>query len=524
MNPLEELALWPLVVARAAATPDAVLAVDERDRTLTFAGLRDQAEHAARSLQALGVRAGTIVSWQLPTRIESLVAVCALARLGAVQNPLLPIYRERELTFISHQIRPAFHLSPGTWRGYDYDDLARRTFPVDTRIVTCSPDRPACADDSTPAALAPWPRPSGDGSGDDAVRWVFYTSGTTADPKGARHTDRSVATPAVGFSRAVALTPGDRLPLVFPFTHVGGINILIALLMSGAGAILVEHFDPAATPGRLADLGVTIGGSGTPFILLYLELQRRRPDVPLFPRLRVALAGASPKPPQLHEEVKRELGGVGVISGYGLTEAPMVTFCSVEATDEHKATTEGPASAGAELRIVAEGNDCRPGEVGEVWARGPHLCRGYVDASLDAAAFTPDGWFRSGDLGFLDDEGYLTITGRIKDIIIRNGENISAKEIEDVLYGHRAVADVAVIGVPDRRAGERCCAVVVTAPGQDPLTMGTLTEWCRSQGLMTQKIPERLELIDELPRNASGKVQKHHLREHYVDGTALPQG
>ena len=187
--------------------------------------------------------------------------------------------------------------------------------------------------------------------------------------------------------------------------------------------------------------------------------------------MRAFPGGGAPKPPQLHHDLKAAFpGSAGILSGYGLTEAPILTMSGVHDSDQHLADTEGFAMPGVQLRLVTtDGRVAGPGEEGEVRATAPQLMKGYLDASLDAEAFDDDGYFRTGDLGVLDDEGYLTITGRLKDIIIRKGENISAKEVEDLLYGHPKVGDVAVIGLPDPDTGERACAVVATAEGAEPL-------------------------------------------------------
>jgi acyl-CoA synthetase (AMP-forming)/AMP-acid ligase II len=226
--------------------------------------------------------------------------------------------------------------------------------------------------------------------------------------------------------------------------------------------------------------------------------------------------GAAPKPPELHYEMKRELGGVGVVSGWGLTEAPILTMNTVHGTDEQLAETEGPPTGGVELRAVRlDGTVAPPGDVGELQAKGPQVFRGYVDESLNDAAFDTDGWLRTGDLGVIRADGHVVITGRVKDVIIRKGETISAKEVEDLLFTHPAVADVAVIGLPDRALGERSCAVIVPQPGAAPPTLADVFDFLTGEGLMTQKIPEQLEIVAELPRNPTGKVLKHQLRATY---------
>ncbi|HZP28091.1 MAG TPA: AMP-binding protein [Acidimicrobiia bacterium] len=506
MADLNEPTLWRLIEARAAATPGALLVVDEHDRELTFAAYRDACLRAAAGLAALGVGEGSAVSWQLPTWIESFVVVGALARLGAVQNPILPICRAREVGFITRQTRAELLLVPGVWRGFDYPAMAYDLVDGDggPKVVVVDRELP----DADPGSLPPVP--TGD---DDPVRFLFYTSGTTADPKGARHTDRTVAASARGVNRALDLGPDDRFGLVFPFTHVGGIATLFGLMMTGAAAIVVEAFDPEPSVEVLRRHGVTIAGAGTAFWLAFLHEQRRQPGVPIFPKLRAMAGGGSPKPPTLHTEIKTEVGGIGVASGYGLTECPSLALGTVRDPDPKLSVTDGRPAPGVEIRIVAEDGRVLPaGHVGEVRVRGPQLFKGYVDAALDTEAFDDDGFLRTGDLGRLDADGYLIISGRLKDIIIRKGENISAKEVEGILYAHPKIADVAVVGLPDPERGELACAVAVLAPGAGGLTLDEIGEWCRDHGLMVQKIPERLELVDQLPKNPAGKVLKDALR------------
>jgi acyl-CoA synthetase (AMP-forming)/AMP-acid ligase II len=492
--------LWALIERRARETPDALMAVDESGRRLTFDEYRRDAERAAAGLAALGVARGAAVSWQLPTWIESLVLVAALSRLGAVQNPVLPIYRDRELRFMTAQTGARLLVVPPAWRGFDYPAMANTIAAARDDLDVLVVDR--ALPEGDPSTLPPAPAVPASPA-DLPTAWVFYTSGTTADPKGARHTDATIAAAAVAMNVALELRPDDRSGLVFPFTHIGGITWLFSSLMIGCSNICVERFDPTETVDVLAREDVTLAGSGTPFHLVYLEAQRRRPGTPIFPEVRAFPGGGAPKPPQLHYDMKKELGGVGIVSGYGLTECPILSMGAVGDPDDKLAETEGRAAPGVELRIAQ----------GELRVKGPQLFRGYLDSNLDTDAFDEDGFFRSGDLAVVDDEGFVAITGRLKDVIIRKGENISAKEVEDLLYQHPKVADVAVIGLPDPALGERCCAVVSTKDGFDPLAFAEMVDFLKQRGLAVQKVPEQLELVDVVPRNPTGKTLKHELRQ-----------
>jgi acyl-CoA synthetase (AMP-forming)/AMP-acid ligase II len=220
----------------------------------------------------------------------------------------------------------------------------------------------------------------------------------------------------------------------------------------------------------------------------------------VLPSLRSLAGGGAPKPPELFWQVRRELG-IPILHGYGMTECPMIASGSPSDTDEQLANTDGRPVAGCELRVVG----------GEIRVRGPMLCRGYTDAELTAEAFDADGFFATGDLGHLRPDGHVVLTGRKKELIIRKGENIGPREIEDLLQTHPSVGAVAVIGLPDPERGERVCAVVETRPGAAPLDFAALQAHCRKAGLMAQKIPEQLEVVDALPRNATLKILKHVL-------------
>jgi cyclohexanecarboxylate-CoA ligase len=511
---LEGRNIWDLIVRRAEASPDREMAVDEAGTRLSFGEYRDRCERAAAGLAGLGVDADDVVSWVLPTWVEAMVLFGALRRLGAVQNPILPIYREREVGFIVRQARPKLVVTPGEWKGFDYGAMATAVADgTGARVLGCGRDLP----DGDPADLPPAPSEDmGDPSA--PVRFVYYTSGTTAEPKGARHGDRALRTASIGMSERLHLAEDDRFAFVFPITHIAGGVYLYAAMAYGLTFVLSEAFDPGTTLDLLRRERITQAGAGTFFHQVYLAAQQALPPgEQLFPHVRTFPGGGAPKPPQLHYDVKAAFGGAGVVSGYGMTEAPILTMNDAGSPDEVLAETEGPAVEGAQLRIVTiDGKDAGIGEEGEVRAKGPQVTVGYLDPSLDAAAFDEDGWFRTGDLGRLDEAGNLTITGRLKDVIIRKGENVSAKEVEDLLFTHPRVADVAVVGLPDAERGERVCAVVVTAPGQPDLTFEEMSRHLRDAGLITRKLPEQLEVVEALPRNPSGKVVKFELRDRFA--------
>jgi cyclohexanecarboxylate-CoA ligase len=506
--------IWDLIVRRADASPTAEMAVDQDGQRLSFGEYRDRCERVAAGLAAAGLRAGDVVSWQLPTWLDSMVLMGALRRLDVVQNPILPIYREREVGFIVGQAKPRLLVVPATWRGFDYEAMARSLTdgtPTDTLVAT-----PGKFPEGEVESLPPAPTESMESAG-ASVLWLYYTSGTTAQPKGARHSDLAIRSASVGMSERLQLRDDDRFALVFPLTHIAGAVYVYAAVAYGVAFVVDEAFDPSTTIGLLRRERITQAGAGTFFHQVYLKAQQDLPaGEELFPGVRAFPGGGAPKPPQLHYDVKAAFGGAGIVSGYGLTEAPIITMNDATDTDQALADTEGRPVSGTSVRLVTlDGREAVASEEGEVRVKGPQVTQGYLDPALDAEAFDDEGWFRTGDLGRLDDQGNLIITGRLKDVIIRKGENISAKEVEDLLFTHPKVADVAVVGLPDAEQGERACAVVVAAEGQSPIGFDEMTAHLRDAGLISRKLPEQLEIVDGLPRNPSGKVVKFALQERF---------
>ena len=507
--------VWALVEQAGDRWADRVLLADDHGRSLTGRQLHDAANGVAADLAARGIGAGTVVSWQLPTTLETMVVKLALARLGAVQNPLIPILRQREVAFITRQVGTEVLITAERWRGFAHGDLARTLAAEQgfTVIITDLDTDPASIGNTLrletgdPATLPPTPPLDG-----DPVRWLYTSSGTTADPKGVRHTDRSVMHSASGPIQAAGMNVRDVNPLAIPISHIGGLTMLTAGLMTGMRLVLFDSFDPATTSERMAAHGATLLGSAVPFFLAFFAAQRRHGDTPLFPDLRSVLAGGAPTPAEINREAREVLGVQGIASSWGLTEFPVATFPSPEASVAVLDHTTGPPVAGVTIRTVtADGREGAVGDEGELRLKGPQCFVGYVDARLDADAFDDEGWFRTGDLGVIDADGNVSVTGRLKDIIIRNAENISALEIEEALFRHPGIAEVAVVSAPDPRTGERVCAFVVPQPDAS-LTLESLAAHCRGLGLAVQKCPEQLELVDELPHNPFGKVLKQDLR------------
>jgi len=383
--------------------------------------------------------------------------MAALARLGAVQNPIIPILREHEVGFITGQLSSEFLVVPDVWRGFDHGGLARalvqdKRFEVITVDLVTPPARdelrvPGANTDALPAP----PASTGDAG------WIYYSSGTTAAPKGIRHTDATVIAGATGLVSMIGITSSDVDPIAFPIAHIGGAVKLAAALLTGMQLALFEVFDPATTSRAIAAHHPTFLGSATPFFVGFLEAQRVHGEEPLFPALRGCLAGGAPITAELGRQVRETFGLPGIANASGLTEFAVATSPSLTDSPEVLDHTVGKPVLGVRVRVVDNHEVELPvGHEGELRLKGPQCFLGYVDATLDVDGFDEHAWLRTGDLGLIDTDGHVRVTGRIKDAIIRNAENISALEIENVLAAHPAVADVAVIGVPDPRTASGC--------------------------------------------------------------------
>ncbi len=472
--------MWQLLDHRAGLSPDAemLIAGDER---VTFGGLRTRVLNLAAGLFAEGVGSRTVLAWQLPTTVDAVTLSLALSRLGAIQVPMLPVYGRREVDFAVDQA------------GVE-------------RLITATDALPT----GDPATL-PAHEPTAEGT----TTHIFYTSGTTGVPKGVRHNDRGIIAAGETMAWCFEITDADTVPIAFPIAHVGGAGWLATLMVIGCRAILFDGFDPAAAMAVMDREQATLAGGGTVFCEMLLASRLANPDGPTLSSVRAFLGGGAPAPGGLDERLIAAFG-TGYLSSYGMTEAPILTGTRPSHDPDLRRGTEGAVGPGIEVTIVGEdGQEVGVGEEGEVRVAARQRFLGYVDAELDSTGLDELGRVRSGDLARIDEHGFIRITGRIKDVIIRKGENVSAKEVEDFLHRHPKVAEAAVIGLPDESRGERVCAVVALRPGVDAFTLVEVADYLTSEGLMRQKFPEQIEFLDILPRNATGKVLKHELRARY---------
>ncbi len=502
--------VWDAFAATAARDPDRTALVEGGVR-LAFRDLAGRAGAVAGGLAALGVSAGDAVAVQLPNWWETVAVLLAAARLGAVAVPIPPIHRARELDFILRQTSARVAFIPGHHRDCDHRELLdplRRGLPALREVIVVR-DAPASGMRAFTALAAAPPPPAG---APDDVAVVMFTSGTTADPKGALHSHQTLLAEAHSLAPVHGIDAGDTVLMPSPLTHVSGlVHAVLVPAALGSGAVLMPRWDPAEALRLIAAERVTYM-VGAPTFLRDLARHPALPtaDVRSF---RLFSCGGADVDPTLVAEAAERLGCVAK-RVYGSTEFPTITTTGPDDPPARRIDSEGRPIGAAEIRLVADDDSLAPvGDEGEILARGPECCLGYLDPALNADTFTADGWFRTGDLGAVDGAGYLRITGRKKDIIIRKGENISAREVEDLLATHPAVAEAAVVGLPDAAAGEIACAVLRLRPDAPPVSLEDVTQHLLAGGLSKRKLPERLAVLDDLPRTASGKVLKRALRE-----------
>ncbi len=507
--------VWQAFAATTARAPGTIAVVDGGIR-MTFESLGTDAERLAAALVDLGVAPGDVVAVQLPNWRETIVAFLAIARVGAVANPVLPIYRQRELGFILAQSSARVLFIPGRLRDCDHRTLVdelRPSLPALAHVVTVRDAPPAggLAYDSLLSA-----RPAAPAAADaGAIALLLYTSGTTADPKGVLHSHDTLLAEARSLGPVHGLGPGDRVLMPSPLTHISGfMHAVLVPAALGTGAVLMDRWNADQAVALIAAERVTYM-VGAPTFLRDLAGSRDlgRHDTG---SLRLFSCGGADVDPTLVRDAAARLGCVAK-RVYGSSEFPTVSTTGPDDPPARRIDSEGRPIGAVEIRLVDDdGAPVAAGVEGEILARGPECFLGYLDPALDADAFTPDGWFRTGDLGTVDVEGYLRVTGRKKDIIIRKGENISARELEDLLAAHPAVAEVAVIGVPDPVAGEVACAVLRLRPDAVAPTLTDVASYLAACGLSRRKLPERLEFVTDFPRTASGKILKRALRERIL--------
>lgn len=485
---------------------------------LSNAELRWRADRIALGLVALGVRPGDVVSFQLPNWWEFMAIVLGCVRIGAITHPVMPIYRHKELNFMLGLAESRVLIVPQNFREFDYPAMA-----VDLR-----PDLPALehvlvvggkgAESFEDALLHyPWEAEMDAAAIFDArrpdpndVMQLLYTSGTTGEPKGVMQTANTLTGSLAEFGKRLSLDDSDVVFMASPFAHqIGYLYGIMAALMHHAPLVTLDIWDPAKAAGLIAEWGATYTLASTPFLADLADL----PDLARYDisSLQSFVCGGAPIPRSLARRAAENLGA-DIVAVWGMTENGAVTGTRRGDPEDKIFGTDGVTLPGMEVRVVdGAGNRAAVGEAGSLQTRGAANFVGYLKRPelFDTDA---DGWFDTGDLATMDADGYIRIVGRTKDVIIRGGLNIPVVEVEDLLYRHPDIQEIAIVAMPHERLGECACAFAVPAPGA-ALTLEDVVAFLKEQKMATQYLPERLEIIDQLPRTPSGKIQKFLLRE-----------
>jgi acyl-CoA synthetase (AMP-forming)/AMP-acid ligase II len=475
----------------------------------TFGDVLDLARRAASGLVAQGVRPGDIVTFQTPNWIEGAITFYATALAGAVAAPIVHIYGSRETAYILGACRPKVHVTASRFGHQDFlgnlDAMPELqgvqlvvldgggpagSIPFDDLLAADPMNGPVDVDPATPAL-------------------VGWTSGTTASPKGVIHSHQTVC--AEMSQLGATRPPGDRPMLIAnPISHaMGMLGALLIPVDRGNAVHLLDQWEPGTVLDLIEEEDLTAGG-GAPYFLTSL-LDHPQCDESHLERMHYQGMGGAPVPRAIMQRGTQL--GLTIYSMYGSTEHPSIVGCTYADTLEKRLSSAGRPLPGCQIKLVdPEGRDVAVGEPGEILSRGPECFLGYTDASLTAKMFDADGWYHTGDVGVLDGDGFLSITDRISDVIIRGGENISAAEVEEVLMTVPDIAEVAVVAAPDERMGEHAAAFIRMVDNREVPDLSTLRDFMATAGLARQKWPEELVVIDEFPRTASGKIQKYVLR------------
>ncbi len=486
--------------------------------TFSYRELATLADRIAVGLSRLGVGRNDVVAMQLPNWWQFSLLYLACTRLGAVLNPLMPIFRERELSFMLKHGEAKVMVVPKTFRNFDHEAMVRGlqpNLPSLKRIVVV--DGGGADDFETLLSGPEWEKEpdaqkilTAHRPGPDDITQLIYTSGTTGEPKGVMHSANTLMANIIPYAQRLTLGADDVILMASPMAHQTGFMYgLMMPVMLKATAVLQDVWDPAKAADLIRAEKATFTMASTPFLtdLTRTVTESGKP----VPTLKTFLCAGAPIPGPLVEQAQVGLGAK-IVSAWGMTENGAVTLIKLDDDDKLASTTDGCALPGVEVKVVdSDGQTLPAGEIGKLLVRACSNFGGYLKRpqwnGTDA-----DGWFDTGDLATMNAQGYIRISGRSKDVIIRGGENIPVVEVEALLYRHPAVAQVAIVAYPDERLGERACAVIVPKADQT-IDFAGMVDFLKSHKLAVQYVPEKLIVRDAMPATPSGKIQKFRLRD-----------
>lgn len=506
--------LFDVVAAQADARPDVACFRDSTSQ-LTYSELRDRALDVAQGLTRLGVRRGDAVAVQLPNWSDFAPIVVGIARLGAVLVPVMPIFRRDECLHFLSTTRARVVFTAGRYKSFDHEAMhvsLKGDVPSLEHVVVVRDTAAAGAitlDELTAGPAVDLPPAA---EADDPFACVF-TSGTTSLPRGAVHTFNSMSAGARLLGRGWAYTSDDVQFGPSPVTHTTGLVTSVLLpFVHGASSYVMEAWEPFEGLRQIEKHRCTAAVTATTFLQMLIDAYD--PQQHDASSLRFWCAAGSPIPASAVTAAREAVDGLQVLSLYGRTENITTTMCTLDDDPQRSLTSDGRALPGQEVKIVDfDGNEVTRGTEGDIAYRGAMNCLEYIGQPIETADMVmADGFSRSGDLGVMDACGYVRVTGRLKDIVIRGGLNISVRQVEDALSAHSSIQSVAVVGMPDPRLGERVCAYVMLKADAAPLTVDDLKTYLLNLDMAIQKVPERVEIVGEMPTTPTGKIQKHVLR------------
>lgn len=503
---------------KARERPDEVAIYLEGELPITYASIADEARRLVTGLQQLGLRAGDVISFQLPNWRESVVVDIAASAMGLIVNPVIPIYRDHELRFILKDAGTRLIYIPERVRSLEFPSMItalRAALPDLEYVVTVRSETPY--DDmlryedlvnNAPVDLATLPSVD-----PNAIKAILYTSGTTGTPKAVLHSHNTLARVIRNSLDYWQLDERDVMLMPSPVTHITGYGSGMVLpFVTPVKSALMPRWDADAAVAFITEVGATASVGATPFLVELVAAAKRHGTG--LPSMRLFACGGAAVPPQVIDDACAALDNCRAFRVYGSTETPVITLGFVGAGQQKLAAETDGLIYAYEVKILDEhGREVPPGVDGEIAARGAGMMLGYADPQQNAQAHDSEGFFLTGDIGHITPDNAILITDRKKDIIIRGGENISAKEVEDVLHGHPDIREVAVVAMPHARLGEGVCAYIVPVTAGGSLDLAAVARFADEALLARQKIPQHIEIVAELPRTASGKVRKDVLRQ-----------
>lgn len=500
--------------------PDKPAIIDKKSR-YTYSELSKMVDRVALGLLELGFGKGDVISFQLPNWNEFVILHYAVTRIGAVCNPLITIYREREISYMVGLVESKMLVIPDEFRGFNYPEMVlklREQWPSMEHIFVIGENIPDGMRSFSDLLDIPWEEKRDPSVLDkiqhdpNEVTEIIFTSGTTGRPKGVMHTHNTLCVSANYWIDRLRLTPEDVMFMASTFAHQTGFGYGVRLPAHyGGTAVYQDVWNPLEFVKLIDKERITYTAGATPFLQDTIRLEGiENYDIS---SLRIFVALGAPIPRPLVKEASERFS-FKILSGWGQTENGLVTLTKLDDSEDKLVNTDGCPFPGMELKVVDfDGEECPPNVEGDLLCKGPALFVGYLKQIEGTLSEYKDDWFVTGDRAIMDEDGYIRISGRNKDIIIRGGENIPVAYVENVLYEHPDVAIVQIVGMPDPRLQEKACAFISMKEGRIPLTLESMQRFLQEKGIAKQYWPEHVEIVDEFPRTPSGKIQKYRLRE-----------